>query len=223
MRKLLAAIGVVALIGVVVAAIAIAAGEGPSRRTPSRSRSSPATRRARRAPISELKVDPVANGTFGGLVTISNYNGKTFDWALTSAGVAAWDVAYVIVKGGPNANLYMYDFAADVSYDDSDTGLHAPLNPNGNTMGGTKVYGFSHIAVLLRPEGRRRSGPAEHHVLHRLIVERPRKGALDCSCRTSTRERAARTDAAAQTDDRGGARRSRARARRGGGVRVLAA
>ena len=63
-----------------------------------------------------------------------------------------YDVAYVIVKGGPNANLYKYDY--DTTHtDDSDTGLHPPLNPNGNTMGGTKVYGFSHVDFCFDPKG----------------------------------------------------------------------
>ena len=61
-------------------------------------------------------------------VTISS-DGVYFDWSST-LGIAA-----VIVKGGPNSNIFEYNpdsFA--------DTLLHAPINPNSG-----KLYDLSHI------------------------------------------------------------------------------
>jgi hypothetical protein len=56
-------------------------------------------------------------------------DGQVFDWT-SNIGVDA-----VIVKGGPNANVYFYD-----PEDTSDTGLHAPLNETNNMF-----FGLSHI------------------------------------------------------------------------------
>ncbi len=82
---------------------------------------------------SAVKIEDPENGTFslGGdaEVVISNSDGATFDWSAT-IGVDA-----VIVKGGPNAKVYVYDPESMAG-----TGLHAPINPNtGNP------YGLSHI------------------------------------------------------------------------------
>jgi hypothetical protein len=80
-----------------------------------------------------VKDEGAVNGTFslggGATVTVSNANGTTFDWAAT-IGIDA-----VIVKGGPNANVYIYDPESM-----GDTGLHAPTNPATGTF-----YGLSHI------------------------------------------------------------------------------
>lgn len=62
-------------------------------------------------------------------VTIANNNGAFFDWSST-LGIDA-----VIVKGGPNADAFVYPVESF-----SDTGLHAPINPNNNTP-----YAISHI------------------------------------------------------------------------------
>ncbi len=77
-----------------------------------------------------IKVDPPKEGTFAlgsGTVTISDIdtsvNPATFTWS--SSGVT---VLAVIVKGGPNANVYYYNPPASTG----DSGLHAP-------------NGFSHI------------------------------------------------------------------------------
>ena len=81
----------------------------------------------------QLKVEPVANGTFtdGTLsVTISNFDGHTLDWS-SNIGVSS-----VFVKGGPNGNLYTYDPPVT-----SDTGLHPQVNPNNG-----QYYGFSHVS-----------------------------------------------------------------------------
>lgn len=63
-------------------------------------------------------------------VTITS-DGTFFDWTST-LGIDA-----VIVKGGPNANVYVYDPPAE-SF--SDTGLHSPINPSNNDP-----FGLSHI------------------------------------------------------------------------------
>ena len=84
----------------------------------------------------ELKVEPVADGTFtdGTLtVTIDVYNtaqGPVFDFT------ANMGVDGVFVKGGPNGNLYLYN--PEVI---ADTILHAPINP-ANDM----YFGLSHIS-----------------------------------------------------------------------------
>ena len=80
----------------------------------------------------EHKVEPVSAGLHGTYFTISNIqgggSGPTFDWSSTVP------VYQVIVKGGPGANTYDYQGAT------SDTGLHAPQNPNNG-----KWYGLSHV------------------------------------------------------------------------------
>jgi hypothetical protein len=80
----------------------------------------------------QYKVEPVSAGLHGTHFTISNIqgggSGPTFDWSSTKP------VYQVIVKGGPGANTYEYQGAT------SDTGLHAPQNPNNG-----KWYGLSHV------------------------------------------------------------------------------
>lgn len=89
---------------------------------------------------SELRVDAgdnFAGGTFSNddvEVTITVHStdlGPTFDWD-SDIGIDA-----VIVKGGPNVNVYTYDPPAE-SF--GDEGLHAQVNPNND-----KYYGLSHI------------------------------------------------------------------------------
>jgi hypothetical protein len=63
-------------------------------------------------------------------------DGAVFDFTFTGDFVAA----AVIVKGGPNANLY--DYRPDG--EDADTGLHAPVNPNND-----EFYGLSHISFCV--------------------------------------------------------------------------
>jgi hypothetical protein len=83
----------------------------------------------------ELKVEPPADGTFSdGTLTVNvdvrnTADGQVFDWT-SNIGVDA-----VIVKGGPNANVYVYDPEST-----GDTGLHAPVNPSGG------FAGLSHIS-----------------------------------------------------------------------------
>ncbi|MFQ5967561.1 MAG: hypothetical protein ACE5MI_08105 [Acidimicrobiia bacterium] len=89
----------------------------------------------------ELKLEngSLSNGvhTDGTLeVTISDFDGTTFDWS-SNFGVDA-----VVAKGGPNANLYLYNPLAT-----SDAGLHSPINPNTN-----QPYGLSHISFCYQTE-----------------------------------------------------------------------
>jgi hypothetical protein len=83
----------------------------------------------------ELKVENPTDGTFGPndefeIDITDGASGPTFDWSSTVP------VFQVIVKGGPGANVYDYPPPGEFS----DTGLHAPLNPNNG-----KWYGLSHI------------------------------------------------------------------------------
>lgn len=76
-----------------------------------------------------LKIDPVVSGTYDG-VTIT-VHGVYVDFTSTQT------VLTVVVKGGPNANLYDYSGVGGVT---SDTNLSAPTNPNNG-----KPYGLSHL------------------------------------------------------------------------------
>jgi hypothetical protein len=81
------------------------------------------------------KIEPVADGTFavpGGSITI-DVTDKSFGF--TANGVTVFQL---IVKGGPNANLYDYSALGGVT---SDTGLVAPLN-------GGKQPGLSHLCFF---------------------------------------------------------------------------
>lgn len=64
-------------------------------------------------------------------MTVTNLDGTYFNWTST-IGMDA-----VIAKGGPNANVYVYDPPAE-SF--GDTGLVSPTNPSND-----KPYGLSHI------------------------------------------------------------------------------
>jgi hypothetical protein len=85
-----------------------------------------------------LKIEPVANGTYDGVITISGADGTSFDWQSAAVGVDA-----VIVKGGPNANLYDYDQPPPPAV--SDTDLTAPINPNNN-----QPFGLSHLEFCFK-------------------------------------------------------------------------
>ena len=79
------------------------------------------------AGTTELKVEPVASGTFtrGALTVTLVVTGNTFSFT-SNIGV---DV--VIVKGGPNSNVYDYRPGESTG----DTGLHAPANASGQPAG----------------------------------------------------------------------------------------
>lgn len=93
------------------------------------------------------KIDPGANYS-DAFLTVSGYDGQTFDWAFTALGNQTYDMAVVIVKGGPNSAVYTYDYTAGTSFDDSDSNLSAPTNPNNG-----KDYGISHIQFCFDPKG----------------------------------------------------------------------
>ena len=63
-----------------------------------------------------------------GIITMTIGEGPSVDWDST------FGIAKVIVKGGPNANVYSYTLAT------GDTGLTTPINPKNN-----KPYGLSHV------------------------------------------------------------------------------
>lgn len=92
----------------------------------------------------ELKFDSPANGSSsltsqGVTITIAVSNsgaGTVFNWSASGGVVNA-----VVAKGGPNANLYVYNPAAT-----ADTGLHSPVNPSNG-----KYYGLSHVSFCFTP------------------------------------------------------------------------
>lgn len=81
--------------------------------------------------------EPPPSGTYtfpapDGVNTITLVSdGSFFDWTSTLP------LDAVIVKGGPNANVYVYD-----PEETSDDGLHSPINPNND-----QPYAISHIEV----------------------------------------------------------------------------
>lgn len=82
-------------------------------------------------PNTPSEADPTGTHAIpGGSITVTK-SGDSISWTST-VGIDA-----VIIKGGPNANLYAYDPPAE-SF--GDTNLVAPINPN-NGM----PYGFSHV------------------------------------------------------------------------------
>ena len=102
--------------------------------------------------LNELKVEPVADGTFAdddGPLTVTidvrdTADGQVFDWT-SNIGV---DV--VIVKGGNASNVYTYDPEST-----ADTGLHAPENASG------MFAGLSHISFCYDVEQETTSTTAE--------------------------------------------------------------
>jgi hypothetical protein len=75
------------------------------------------------------------NGTYthaGNSITITNSDADTFSWA------SEYPVCAVIVKGGPNANVYYYYVYEEPVY--GDTGLTAPFNEQSG-----KTYNISHV------------------------------------------------------------------------------
>ena len=105
----------------------------------------------------EFKIEPVASGIyddpnsdFSVEITVNDTAaGPTVDFESNLA------VDAVFVKGGDDGNLYSYDPAAT-----SDTGLHAPVNPNG------KWAGLSHLSFCFTdtPEEESESPSAEQSV-----------------------------------------------------------
>jgi hypothetical protein len=81
------------------------------------------------------KFDPVESGTKNG-VTLTKHHTYYVKWMSTVA------IDWVIVKGGPNANIYKYP-AGKVG----DDWLHAPINGDNG-----KPYGLSHVEFCSDPE-----------------------------------------------------------------------
>jgi hypothetical protein len=86
----------------------------------------------------EHKHDAGQPGVFDlGGVVVTIHDDGTVDWTSTD------DVAAVIVKGGPVANVYAYPGAGDLA----DTGLVAATNPENE-----QPYGVSHVSVCVGPD-----------------------------------------------------------------------
>ena len=105
------------------------------------------------AGFNELKVEPVADGSYSDIdetpgpltVTLTvDETAKEIDWT-SNIGV---DV--VIVKGGPNANIYTYNPEST-----GDSNLHAPENDNNNGW-----YGLSHVSFCYEVENTSSPSPS---------------------------------------------------------------
>jgi hypothetical protein len=72
---------------------------------------------------------------FESVITISNSDGYTFDWSISSG----YAVCAVIVKGGQGANVYSYELAT------SGQGLFAPVNSNNG-----KNFEISHVSFCFK-------------------------------------------------------------------------
>ena len=87
----------------------------------------------------KLDFDPAPGEyTLGNLVVTITKDAGGLNWT------SSLDVSAVIMKGGPNANVYAYPGGSDLS----DAGLVTPVNPNGNAEG-TKNYGISHVTFCV--------------------------------------------------------------------------
>ena len=83
-------------------------------------------------------------------ITGLDKDGGTLSWALLPDAADTYDVAAVVMKGGPNAMVYHYD-AGSGGLDDSDTGITTPINTNGNVD--PRPYGISHVDFCFDPKG----------------------------------------------------------------------
>jgi hypothetical protein len=89
----------------------------------------------------KIEAEDLAVGTYGA-IDITAYNGTYVSWRINQAFLDTYDANLVIVKGGPNAALYYYD-----TWDDADTNLRSPINPNNS-----KPYGISHVSFCFDPK-----------------------------------------------------------------------
>jgi hypothetical protein len=83
------------------------------------------------------KVEPVESGTYAldGTQTVTLVvDGVLFDWS------ASMTMDAVIVKGGPNANVYFYE--PEAASNQGEPSLHAPVNPSNGVY-----YGLSHVEL----------------------------------------------------------------------------
>ncbi len=91
-----------------------------------------------------FKIDPPTPGTYpagNGSITWTTADGVYLDW------ISTFGIDAVLVKGGPNAHLYVYNPPA-LAF--GDTGLHAPL---GAGPGGNQPYGISHLEFCYNDPG----------------------------------------------------------------------
>lgn len=97
----------------------------------------------RRDPVTAGMVQFVDAAGNSQSITVSNIvDGRFFDWSSTLG------IDIVIVKGGPNANAYVYDTDVDPAGESfGDTGLHAPINTNND-----QPFGLSHISFCYDPD-----------------------------------------------------------------------
>jgi len=97
-------------------------------------------------PADALKIDPVANGTYnlpgGGTITITTSNTPS-GWVFSFLTDDAHVVSSMVVKGGPNYNLWTFDPPVHFA-----SGIHAPLNLNNG-----KWYGLSHLCIFSQKKG----------------------------------------------------------------------
>ena len=108
-----------------------------------------------------FKIDPPVSGTYSidGINTITfTTDGVSFDWSST-LGMDA-----VISKGGPVANVYLYDPPAEAT---SDTGLHSPVNPNNGQFYGLShaTFCFDYEVEALKKQGLARGGSLDNAVV----------------------------------------------------------
>ena len=79
MRKLIISIAVLAIGGAAIAAYAIAGDTGPTSPNANLLTYVAGNPVCPADTVASFKVEPVANGTYNGLITITNFSGKTLD------------------------------------------------------------------------------------------------------------------------------------------------
>jgi uncharacterized repeat protein (TIGR01451 family) len=80
-------------------------------------------------------------------ITGVDVDGGTLSWKLLD--IHDYDVAAVVMKGGPNAMVYRYD-AGHGGLDDSDTGITTPIDTNGEAP--DRPYEISHVDFCFDPK-----------------------------------------------------------------------
>jgi hypothetical protein len=91
----------------------------------------------------KIEAEDLHVGNYGP-IRITAVNGKYVSWEIRAGYLNTYDANLVIVKGGPNAEIYQYG-----KYEDSDTRLTAPRNYNGAQP---KYYGISHVQFCFDPK-----------------------------------------------------------------------
>jgi hypothetical protein len=140
MRKLIALLAI-ASVGLVAAGMAVAGhGDGEPEVAPSLFVGNPSCTGGAKTAGGNVtsQVLPAFFSGFAGSITITRVDtpqGPTFSFITDGPSHL---VTSVLVKGGPNANLY--DYGTGIAHDD---GLHAPLNPDNG-----KYYGLSHACFF---------------------------------------------------------------------------